>query len=126
MPWSPRRTLTLADSPGILISPSVVGNGRRTQVTASTATIPKTTTRRAATATAMRRARRARDTLRDYPHHTEGKDVTGRARCDPAPWAPVVRRVHHVRRVHPPRPHPGAADRFARAARLGGRGPPLA
>ena len=25
----------------------------------------------------------ARDTLRDYPHHTKGKDVTGRARCDP-------------------------------------------
>src|SRR6476659_10477257 len=101
MPWSPRRTLTLADSPGTLISPSVVGNGRRTQVTASTATIPMTTTSRAATATAMRRARRARDTLRDYPHHTEGKDVTGRARSDPPERTALVRHVRRDWLVHP-------------------------
>src|SRR5690349_23969512 len=90
MPRSSRSTLTLPDRPGSVSSPSVVGNGRRTQVTARTATTPRTTTSRAATATAMRRARMTRDTLRDYPHHTEGKDVTGRARCDPRRWYEAV------------------------------------
>src|SRR4051794_20883549 len=114
MPWSPRMTVTLPPSPGTVTSPSVCGKGRRTQVTASTATTPSTTTSSAATASATRRARMTRDTLRDYPHTRDGKDVTGRAHgfaCS--------------RHVHVAQPHAGTARRVGRPAHLGGRGPAL-